>query len=68
MQKTAERTSGTILFYMCNGDVKVFPDGKRVGVEDDAIVCFDDQGLEVARFRTREVYMCTSRPVPRALL
>ncbi|HEY7270945.1 MAG TPA: hypothetical protein VH951_14065 [Dehalococcoidia bacterium] len=62
-----ELVPGTILVYLCNGDVKVFREGDRVVVEGDKLVCFDEQGCEMARFSARDVYMCTRRPVPRAV-
>jgi hypothetical protein len=68
MEAKDERTTGTILIYLCNGDVKALPKAKRIDVRDDTVVCFDERDCELVRFRTRDVYMCTSRPVPRALL
>lgn len=66
--KDRPQTSGSILVYLCNGDVKVLPEGKRVDLRGDVLVCFDEKDCELVRFHTRDVYMCTNRPVPRALL
>lgn len=68
MVETEQHASAIILVYLCTGEVKVFPEARRVDVRDDDLVCLDDEGCEMARFRTRDVYMCSSKPVPRALL
>jgi hypothetical protein len=68
MPASVEPTKGTILVYLCNGEVRELPDGKRVDVRGDCVVCLDDHNRELVRFKMRDVYMCTSKPVPRALL
>jgi len=66
--KPGSATAGSVVVYLCGGRTVVVPDVARVLLGDDDLVCKDCQGVERARFRTADVYMCTRSRVPVAPL
>lgn len=53
-----------LLVYFCGGRTVLLPGAHCVVLENDHIVCVDVKGFELARFSTRDVYMCSRKPSP----